>query len=90
MRLDIFLSDSRLIKRRTLAKKACEDGRVYVDGQRAKASKNIRAGQRIEIDFFSKSLEVEVLDIPKGNVKKQEAINLYKVLKEKTKRTGFL
>jgi len=90
LRLDIFLSDVRLIKRRTLAKKACEDGWVYVDGQKAKASKKIKVGQRIKIDSFAKSIEVEVLDLPKGNIKKQEARNLYKILKEKTKKADFL
>lgn len=89
MRLDIFLSDTRLIKRRSVAKKACENGIVYVGGQKAKASKKIKTGQKIKIDFFSKIIEVEVLDIPKGNIKKEEAKSFYKILKEKIKTDFF-
>ncbi len=89
MRIDIFLSDTRLIKRRSVAKKACEDGIVYVDGQRVKASKKVKAGQRVKIDTISKTIEVEVLDLPKGNVKKEEAKNFYRVLKEEIKKADF-
>ncbi len=40
MRLDKFLKVSRIIKRRTVANEACDAGRVLVNGQSAKASKD--------------------------------------------------
>ena len=51
MRLDKFLKVSRIIKRRTVANEACDAGRVLVDGQSAKAAKEIRVGHKIEIQL---------------------------------------
>ena len=85
MRLDVFLSDTRLIKRRTQAKQACENGIVLVDGKPAKASKEVKIGQKILIDFSSRTLEIEILDIPSKNVKKDEAKNFHRVIKEERK-----
>ena len=82
MRLDIFLSETHLIKRRTQAKKACEQGIVLIDGQIAKPAKEVKVGQTITLNFASKTLEVEILGIPWGNVKKQDAKNFYQIKKE--------
>ncbi|MGB2697095.1 MAG: S4 domain-containing protein [Candidatus Zixiibacteriota bacterium] len=90
MRLDSFLSDVRLIKRRTQAKKACENQIVWVDGTIAKPSKEVKVGQRILVDFTSRTIEIEVLDIPKRNVKKEEAHKFFKLLKEERKKNEFL
>jgi ribosomal 50S subunit-recycling heat shock protein len=85
VRLDLFLTKSRLVKRRTLAKAACEKGIVRVDGQQAKAGREISPGQRVSIDFASRLLEVEILRLPRGNVSKKEARELYAVLRETRK-----
>lgn len=82
MRLDLFLTKSRLIKRRSLAKAACEKGIVWMDGRRAKAGKEVSPGQRITIDFTSRLLEVLILQLPRGNISKKKAGELYEVLKE--------
>lgn len=79
MRLDKFLKVSRLIKRRTVANEACDAGRVTVNGNTAKASANVKAGDVIEIQFGSKNVKVEVLDV-KETVRKEEAENLYRYL----------
>lgn len=79
MRLDKFLKVSRLIKRRTVANEACDAGRVAVNGNAAKASANVKAGDVIEIQFGSKNVKVEVLDV-KETVRKEEAENLYRYL----------
>lgn len=85
MRLDQFLSHSRLIKRRTQAKLACDNDTVSVDGILAKASKEVKPGQKIRIEFTHKTLEVEVLEIPKGSVRKDKALSLYRVLRDERK-----
>ena len=54
MRLDKFLKVSRLIKRRTVANEACDAGRVMVNGKPAKASRNVKVGDEIEILFGQK------------------------------------
>ncbi|MCH1981903.1 RNA-binding S4 domain-containing protein [Ruminococcus sp. OA3] len=79
MRLDKFLKVSRLIKRRTVANEACDAGRVLVNGNPAKASVKVKAGDILEIQFGTKTVKVEVLDV-KETVKKEEAESLYRYL----------
>ncbi|MBR3606337.1 MAG: RNA-binding S4 domain-containing protein [Lachnospiraceae bacterium] len=79
MRLDKYLKVSRLIKRRTVANKACDAGRVSVNGNPAKASANIKAGDIIAIQFGNKEVKVEVLDVQE-TVKKEEAKELFRYL----------
>jgi len=55
MRLDKYLKVSRIIKRRTVAKEACESGRVIINGKVAKPSNDIKEEDIIEILFKSKS-----------------------------------
>lgn len=85
MRLDQYLSHSRLIKRRSQAKLACDNDTVSVDGYLAKASKEIKPGQKIKIEFTHKILEVEVVEIPKGSVRKDRVASLYRVLRDEKK-----
>ena len=63
MRLDKYLKVSRLIKRRTVANEACDAGRVLVNDKPAKASVQIKTGDVIEIQFGSKNVRVEVLEV---------------------------
>ena len=79
MRLDKFLKVSRLIKRRTVANEACDAGRVLVNDKTAKASLNVKEGDVIEIQFGTKSVKVQVLDVQE-TVKKDEAKELYQYL----------
>ena len=67
MRLDKFLKVSRLIKRRTVANEACDAGRV------------VKVGDIIEIQFGTRTVKVEVLDIQE-TTKKEEAKDLFKYL----------
>ena len=76
MRLDKFLKVSRLIKRRTVANEACDAGRVLVNDRPAKASAQVKAGDVLEIQFGSKSVRVEVLNVQE----KEEAQELYRYL----------
>ena len=79
MRLDKFLKVSRLIKRRTVANEACDAGRVLINDRPAKASAQVKAGDVLEIQFGSKAVKVEVLNVQE-TVKKEEAQELYKDL----------
>ena len=51
MRLDLFLKDSRIIKRRTIAKEFCERGLVKVNDKIAKPSFDIKGSEKITIKF---------------------------------------
>ena len=79
MRLDKFLKVSRLIKLRTVANDACDAGRVLVNDKPAKASVKVKQGDIIEIQFGTRTVKVEVLDI-KDTTKKEEAGDLFKYL----------
>ena len=79
MRLDKFLKASRLIKRRTVANEACDAGRVLINDRPAKASAQVKAGDVLEIQFGSKAVKVEVLNVQE-TVKKEEAQELYRYL----------
>ena len=79
MRLDKFLKVSRLIKRRTVANEACDAGRVLINERPAKASAQVKAGDILEIQFGSKAVKVEVLNVQE-TVQKEEAQELYRYL----------
>ena len=77
MRLDKFLKVSRLIKRRTVANEACDGGRVSVNGALAKASRDIKTGDVIEIRFGERVTRVEVLSVAEA-VSKADAPAMYR------------
>lgn len=79
MRLDKYLKVSRLIKRRTVANEACDAGRVLVNGKAAKASVSVKPGDVLEIQFGSKAVKVEVLNVQE-TVKKEAAAEMYRYL----------
>lgn len=70
---------SRLIKRRTVANEACDAGRVLINDRPAKASAQVKEGDVLEIQFGSKAVRVEVLNVQE-TVKKEEAQELYRYL----------
>lgn len=76
MRIDKFLKVSRIIKRRTIAKEACDGGRININGKVAKAGSDVKIGDNVSIRFGDKLLEFKVLDI-KENPRKEEAASMY-------------
>ena len=79
MRLDKFLKNSRIIKRRTVAKEACEQGRVEVNDKSAKPGTEIEVGDVITIEFGTRTVKVEVLDL-KEHVTKDGAKEMYRTI----------
>lgn len=79
MRLDKFLKVSRLIKRRTVANEACDAGRVTVNGKTAKASASVKEGDVIEIQFGTKAVKAEVLQV-RDTTKKEEAKDMFRYI----------
>jgi len=75
MRLDKYLK----VKRRTVANEACDAGRVLINDRPAKASAQVKEGDVLEIQFGSKAVRVEVLNVQE-TVKKEEAQELYRYL----------
>lgn len=83
MRLDKFLQVSGIAKRRTVAKEMCDSGRVKVNGNVAKASKEVKVGDRIEVEYWEKAIIFEVLYVPERPVKRPFPSALYRVIGEK-------
>ena len=77
MRLDKFLKVSRLIKRRTVANEACDNGRISVNGRVVKASYDVKVGDKIEVTMGPRTLAVEVLQVAE-TVRKDDASAIYK------------
>ncbi|MBQ9589422.1 MAG: RNA-binding S4 domain-containing protein [Butyrivibrio sp.] len=77
MRLDKYLKVTRLIKRRTVANEACDAGRVFINGKAAKASQEVKVGDKITIGFGNKDVSVEVLDVQE-TIHKEDVTQLYK------------
>lgn len=80
MRLDKFLKVSRLIKRRTVANEVSDMGRVFVNDNPAKPSKQLKEGDIIRIEYTNRNVTVKVVRIPLNNVSVQEAPTLYETL----------
>ena len=77
MRLDKYLKVSRLIKRRTVANEACDNGRISVNGRVVKASYDVKVGDKLEITMGPRTIAVEVLVVG-DNVRKDDACAMYK------------
>lgn len=78
MRIDKYLKVSRLIKRRTLAHEACEQGRVSINGRVAKPGSEVKVGDIIEIQFGNNLTRVEVLSVLE-HASKENSSKMYTV-----------
>ena len=81
MRLDKYLKVSRIIKRRTVAKEACDGGRVSINGKAAKAGAEVKEGDVLEIRFGVRLGRYQITDV-REVVRKESAAEMYRVLEE--------
>ena len=81
MRLDKYLKVSRIIKRRTVAKDACDGGRVTIGGRVAKAGTEVKVDDVLQIRFGNRIGQYRILDI-KEVVRKENAKEMYEVIAE--------
>jgi len=77
MRLDKYLKVSRLIRRRTVANEACDNGLISVNGKVQRASYEVKVGDQISLQFGSRALTVEVLSVQE-TVRQADAATLYR------------
>ena len=77
MRIDKYLKVSRLIKRRTLANEACEQGKVKINGKVVKPGAEVKVGDVVEIQLGNNSIVVEVVSV-KEHVSKEDSKEMYK------------
>lgn len=81
MRLDKYLKVSRIIKRRTVAKEACDGGRVSINSKVAKPGNEVKTGDVLEIRFGNRVGKYRVLDVQEV-VRKENAAMMYEVIEE--------
>ena len=61
VRIDKFLWAARFFKTRSLAAKACELGRIRSNGQPAKAAREVRVGDMLQITNDGGDFQIEIL-----------------------------
>ncbi|MDR3242455.1 MAG: RNA-binding S4 domain-containing protein [Clostridiales Family XIII bacterium] len=79
MRIDKYLKNSRLIKRRSIAKEACDRERVFINGKPAKAGSEVKIGDEVLIRFGGSEVKVRVAEL-KESTKKEDAASMYEVI----------
>lgn len=78
MRVDKFLKVSRILKRRSVAADACDNGKVIVNGKEVKPPYRLKIGDVVTIAFLSGNLTFTVKGLnEKAN--KEEAHELYEI-----------
>ncbi|HEX8551489.1 MAG TPA: S4 domain-containing protein [Abditibacteriaceae bacterium] len=82
MRLDLFLKQTGIVKRRPIAKLLCDGGKISRNGQVAKAGDEVRTGDALRLDFGTKIVSFEILGVPTGSVAKADRENFYHVTGE--------
>jgi len=73
VRIDLFLKKVLLVEKRTDAKLMCDKNLVRLNGKYVKPSKSVNTGDIIEIESFKGTKKIRILNIPTGNVGKQDA-----------------
>ena len=80
MRLDLFLKWSRVILRRSLAKETCDAGRVVVNGQEAKAGREVQVGDTVSIRLPRRQLTFRIRSIPAHAPGKEAAREMIEIV----------
>ena len=78
MRIDKFLKNSRLIKRRTIAKEACEQDRIFINGK-AKTGSEVKVGDISLIQFGNAQIKAKVLVLSEHSTK-EAAASMYEIV----------
>ena len=77
VRLDRWLWAARFFKTRGLAQEAISGGHVHLNGQRAKAARGVRPGDRLDISRGAERFEVEVVALAARRSSAATARTLY-------------
>lgn len=89
MRLDLFLKVSRIISRRPLAKRLCDEGRIRINGRPAKAAAEIRAGDVLEVDLPDSDRRYRIDEVPERKNVSREQARLLAVLLDSHRKDLF-
>lgn len=78
VRIDKWLWAARFFKTRSLAQQAVEGGKVQLAGQRVKASRPVKPGQRLTVRTGFDERDVEVLALAEKRGSARDAALLYR------------
>jgi ribosomal 50S subunit-recycling heat shock protein len=87
LRLDVFLKQSRLVKRRTTAKELCDEGAVALNGRPGRAGKDVAVGDQVTLRFWNRLIEIEIERIPERPPSVKDSRTLYRLVSEKRVET---
>jgi ribosome-associated heat shock protein Hsp15 len=76
--MDTWLWAARFFKTRTLAKRACELGRIESNGQAAKPARDVRIGDTLKITNEGGDFQIEVLLVTEARGPASVAQTLYR------------
>ncbi len=79
MRIDKFLKVSRILKRRTVAQEAANEGKILVNGKEVKPAYRVKLGDIVELQYASGAVKFRILEI-REFVKKDEAQSLFEIV----------
>ncbi len=82
MRLDLFLKQTGLVKRRPIAKAMCDADKILRNGRAAKAGDEVRAGDKLRIHYGVRTVDAEILAVPTGNVGKAQREEFFRITSE--------
>jgi len=82
VRIDKWLWAARFFKTRALASRACELGRIESNGQTAKASREVRAGDVLQVKNDGGEFQLEVLLLSETRGPAAVAQTLYRETEE--------
>lgn len=85
MRLDVYLRNTHILKKRNIAKQIIEKGYVKINGKIAKPSSMVKEGDLLEIEFDNNIVEFKVLRVAEKPIPKKEKNLYYEVLSVKRK-----
>ncbi|MCH7548260.1 MAG: RNA-binding protein [Candidatus Krumholzibacteriota bacterium] len=77
MRIDLVLKYLCLARSRSLVKSWCENDLVTINGAVARASASVRPGDHVAIRHPSRTLTIELRDVPARQVSKARALDYY-------------
>ncbi len=80
MRVDLFLRNSGLVPRRTLAQKLCDGGLVKIDGKTAKPASPVEIGQELTLQMGMSRRRYRILQLPNRPVAKRDRPEMAELL----------
>jgi ribosomal 50S subunit-recycling heat shock protein len=83
IRLDVFLKNAGILKRRSMAQSFCEAGAISVNDSPAKSGRWVHEGDRILVDSWNRRLLLLVLTLPKKGAKRAEPC--YEIIEDERK-----